>query len=53
MDRELVVKLEKVCPKTFSMIESFYWELRVEGDNQLYLMMCAVQAAKAPGTWGK
>lgn len=31
----------------------FYWELRVEGDNRLYLMMeeksvCAVHAAKAP-----
>lgn len=39
--------------KIFMWLRVFYWELRVEGDNRLYLMMeeksvCAVHAAKAP-----
>ena len=53
MDRELVVKLEKFVKKLLVWLRVFYWELRVEGDNQLYLMMCAVQATKPPGCLGK
>ena len=39
--------------KILVWLRVFYWELRVEGGNRLYLMMeeksvCAVQAAKAP-----